>query len=147
MISFNLIPENFIPLEVECKILPITFLNLYENINLIKDTIKYFNDEIIWDKMFNINEAIERISNGMVMYVLILDYDVLGHVWFTNNNNGRELFNLFVRNKIVLKPYLGKQFVSDVIKRFEYGKNIYCEVDDWNEKSIKLFKRLGFKLV
>lgn len=144
MISLELVPENFNDLGVECIIVPISFLNVKNHIELIEESIKHFNDEIDWDEMFNINDAIERISNGMVMYILMSDKGVLGHTWFADKNNQRIIFNLFVRNKIETKSYSGKEFVSNIIKRFEYGKPIYCDVDDWNEKSLRLLKKLGF---
>jgi hypothetical protein len=74
----------------------------------------------------------------------IFDSDVFGHVWFSDYKDGRFLFNLFVRNNVQEKKYTGKEFVSDIIFRHEYDKSIYCEVDEWNEKSIKLFEKLGF---
>jgi len=75
----------------------------------------------------------------------MIDAGVFGYVWFDNKDDGRSLFNLFVRNKVNVKNYSGQEFVSDIIYRFEYDKVIYSEVDEWNEKSIKLFKKLGFQ--
>jgi hypothetical protein len=41
----------------------------------------------------------------------------------------------------------GTEFTSDIINRFETQYPIYADVDDWNVKSIRLFKKLGFRVV
>jgi len=146
MINFKLSPENFNNLMVEHRIVPITFLNLEHYIKLIETCIVHFNEEIEWDDMHTITDAIKRIKNGMVMYVGMTDTGVLGYVWFTDHLDGRRLFNLFVRNKVDKKDYSGKEFLSNVISKFESTAAIYSEVDEWNEKSIKLFQRLGFQV-
>ena len=110
----------------------------------ISESIHNFNMEIEWGDMFDLPIAYNRFKDGMTMYLLISDWYVVGHVWFKDYKDGRFLFNLFVRNKNIIKTYTGKEFVSDVINRFENNRTIYCEVDDWNIKSIKLFDRLGF---
>jgi RimJ/RimL family protein N-acetyltransferase len=145
MIQFKLNPKDFNYLNTTYNVVPINNQNLSHYYSLIQDSIKYFNIEKKWDGMFTFEDAVSRIQNGMTMYVGLLDIDVFGYVWFREYNNDRFLFNLFVRNKITNKTYTGKEFVSDVINRYEYDKVIHCEVDEWNEKSIRLFKRIGFK--
>jgi hypothetical protein len=95
--------------------------------------------------MYNIEDAIKRIQNNNVLYIGINNLEVIGHVWFNPYMDGKLLYNLFVRNKIEHKNHTGKEFVSFVIATYEINKPIYCEVDDWNEKSLRLFNRLGFK--
>ena len=146
MVNFKLDANNFIHLKTQYDITPITFLNINDNLSLIEDSIKHFNSEIEWKDMFTIEEAIKRVSEGMIMYIGLNDFGVFGHVWFNDYKDGRVLFNLFVRNQIPKKEYTGKEFVSDIIHRFEHEKPIYSEVGEWNKKSINLFKRLGFEL-
>jgi ribosomal protein S18 acetylase RimI-like enzyme len=81
----------------------------------------------------------------MRMYIGLIDSKVFGHVWFRNYKDGSYLFNLFVKNKAKTENYTGTKFTSDIISRFENEYPIYVNVDEWNEKSIKLFDRLGFK--
>jgi len=145
MVNFKLDMVNFIHLKTQYDVIPITFLNVKDNLNLIEDSIEHFNSEIKWENMFTIDDALKRINNGMIMYIGMLDSNIFGHVWFEDCKDGRVLFNLFVRNQIQKKEYTGKEFVSDVIHRFEHKKPVYSEVDEWNEKSIKLFKKLGFQ--
>jgi RimJ/RimL family protein N-acetyltransferase len=145
MINFKLEQTNFNHLKTQYEVIPITLSNFENSCNLIDNSIKNFKSEIEWEELFTLDEARQRLTEGMVMYVGIIDFDVFGHVWFKNHNDGRFLFNLFIRNQVEDKKYTGKEFLSDVIYRFEDNKTIYCEVDNWNEKSIKLFKRLGFQ--
>lgn len=143
MIKFILLPQNFNDLNVECEIVQINKNNLTNHISLIEKGINYFNQEIEWYDMFNLDIAIDRINQGMLMYIGIINDDVFGYVWF----NGEFLFNLFVRNKVSVKLHSGRYFLSSVIKRYESNKHIYCEVDEWNDRSIKLFRSIGFQVL
>jgi len=145
MINFKLEQTNFNHLKTQYEVVPVTLSNFGDSYNLIDSSIKNFKSEIEWEELFTLDCAHQRLTEGMVMYVGVIDFDVFGHVWFKNHNDSRFLFNLFVRNQVEDKKYTGKEFLSDVIYRFEDNKTIYCEVDNWNEKSIKLFKRLGFQ--
>jgi hypothetical protein len=144
MIPYKLIPQNFFHLQTKYNIIRVTIDNYHHHYRLVENTIQHFKDEIDWEGMFDTNVAIKRLNNGMVLYLGICDSDVFGHVWFDDFKDGRSLFNLFVRNDVLEKNYTGKEFVSDIIFRYEYDKIIYCEVDEWNEKSIRLFNKLGF---
>lgn len=144
MISYKLVPESFCHLKTKYNIIKVTKDNYHHHYKLVQNSIQYFKDEIDWEGMFDTKVVIKRLDSGMIMYMGIFDSDVFGHVWFSDYKDGRFLFNLFVRNNVLEKKYTGKEFVSDIIFRYEYDKSIYCEVDEWNEKSIKLFEKLGF---
>lgn len=146
MINFKLEQVNFNHLGTKYEIVEINKDTLPNNHWLIFNAIKYFNEEIQWDGMFDFTDVQERVSNGMVMYIGIIDSNVFGYVWFKPEQENRSLFNLFVRNQVEDKKYTGKEFLSDVISRFENNKTIYCEVDEWNTKSLRLFERLGFQV-
>jgi hypothetical protein len=144
MVSFKLIPQNFLHLQTQYSILKVTIHNYHHYYRYVEKSIQHFKDELDWEGMFDTNVVVKRLQSGMVLYLGIYDSDVFGHVWFSDYKDGRFLFNLFVRNNVKEKKYTGKEFVSDIIFRYEYDKIIYCEVDEWNEKSIKLFEKLGF---
>jgi RimJ/RimL family protein N-acetyltransferase len=146
MINFKLEQTNFNHLKTQYEAVPVTLSNFGDSYNLIDSSIKNFKSEIEWEELFTLDEAHQRLTEGMVMYVGVIDFNVFGHVWFKNHNDGRFLFNLFVRNQVEDKKYTGKEFLSDVIYRFENNKTIYCEVDEWNIKSLRLFERLGFQV-
>jgi hypothetical protein len=147
MISFSLSKNNFIPLQREYTIIKIDSINFESNKNYVLDSIHNFNSEIKWDNMFTLDDANNRVFNNMRMYIGLIDSEVFGHVWFKDYKDGVYLFNLFVKNNTTNKTYTGTEFTSDVINRFETQYPIYANVDSWNEKSIRLFKGLGFKIL
>ena len=145
MISFKLDNMDFTPLGTEYKVVRIDCSNFESNKQHILASINNFNSEIEWNEMFTLEEASSRVLNNMRMYIGLIDSKVFGHIWFRDYRDGRYLFNLFVTNKTEVKNYTGTEFASDIINRFENEYPVYADVDKWNEKSIKLFNRLGFK--
>ena len=145
MISFKLDNMDFTPLGTEYKVVRIDCSNFESNKQHILASINNFNSEIEWNEMFTLEEASSRVLNNMRMYIGLIDSKVFGHIWFRDYRDGRYLFNLFVTNKTEVKNYTGTEFASDIINRFENEYPVYADVDEWNEKSIKLFNRLGFK--
>ena len=145
MISFKLDNMDFTPLGTEYKVVRIDCSNFESNKQHILASINNFNSEIEWNEMFTLEEASSRVLNNMRMYIGLIDSKVFGHIWFRDYRDGRYLFNLFVTNKTEVKNYTGTEFASDFINRFENKYPVYADVDEWNEKSIKLFNRLGFK--
>lgn len=145
MIYFNLNKDDFISLGTKYTVVKVDQSNFESNRQYILDSINNFNSEIEWDEMFTLEEAGSRVLNNMKMYIGLVDSKVFGHVWFREYKDGSYLFNLFVKNKAKTENYTGTKFISDVINRFENEYPIYADVDEWNEKSIKLFNRLGFK--
>ena len=73
----------------------ITNLNFLENQNIISKTIETFNSEIEWDKMWNLDDANIRLTNGEVLYILLDGKTPIGHVWY----NLYYLYNAFVSEK------------------------------------------------
>lgn len=145
MISFSLNKNDFTPLGVEYIIVKIDRSNFESNKQYVTDSINNFNSEIEWKEMFTLEEASNRVLNNMRMYIGLIDSKVFGHVWFKSYEDSNYLFNLFVKNKAKTGNYTGTEFTSDIINRFENKYPIYVNVDEWNEKSINLFNRLGFK--
>ena len=145
MIAFKLDSIDFTPLGIEYSTIKVNYINFESNRQCVSDSIDNFNSEIEWDKMFTLEEASNRVFNNMRMYIGFIDSKVFGHVWFRDYKDGSYLFNLFVKNKTETKNYTGTKFASDIINRLENKYPVYADVDEWNEKSIKLFKRLGFK--
>jgi hypothetical protein len=145
MIPFKLDNIDFTPLGTEYEVVKVDCNNFESNKQYILKSIDNFNLEIEWNSMFTLEEANNRVLSNMRMYVGLVDSKIFGHVWFKNYKDGSYLFNLFVKNKGKTENYTGTEFTSDIIKRFEKKYPVYADVDEWNEKSIKLFKRLGFK--
>jgi hypothetical protein len=147
MISFSLNKNDFIPLQTKYRIIKVDYNNFQSNKHYVLDSINNFNSEIEWDKMFTLDEANNRVFNNMRIYIGLIDSQVFGHVWFKDYKDGIYLFNLFVKNNLIDKTYTGTEFTSDIINRFETQYPIYADVDDWNVKSIRLFKKLGFRVI
>jgi len=145
MISFSLSENNFISLGIGYNIVKVDQSNFESNRHYVLDSINNFNSEIEWNEMFTLEEAGNRVFNNMRMYIGLIDSKVFGHAWFRDYKDGSYLFNLFVKNKAKTENYTGTKFTSDIINRFENEYPIYADVDEWNEKSTKLLRRLGFK--
>jgi RimJ/RimL family protein N-acetyltransferase len=145
MISFTLREEDFAPLGVEYNIVKVDQSNFESNRHYVLDSINNFNLEIEWNEMFTSEVASNRVFNNMRMYIGLVDSKVFGHAWFKDYKDGSYLFNLFVKNKAKTESYTGTEFTSDIISRFENEYPVYADVDEWNEKSIKLLNKLGFK--
>jgi len=145
MIPFKLDSIDFNALKTEYKVVKVDCNNFESNKQYILTSINNFNLEIEWDEMFTLEEASNRVFNNMRMYIGLIDSKVFGHAWFKDYKDGSYLFNLFVKNRAKTENYTGTKFTSDILNRFERKYPIYADVDEWNEKSIKLFNRLGFK--
>lgn len=147
MINLKLNPKDFNDLGVNYNIREVTYHNFPKYMDEIEKCIDYFNGEIKWDGMFTKSDVLERFSCGDTMYLGFNEWGVFGYVWFKRTSKGKWLYNLFVRTEFEVRNYSGTGFVSSIIKQFESDNDIYCEVDEWNEKSIKLFKKLGFQSI
>jgi hypothetical protein len=145
MISFSLSENDFISLGIEYNIVKVDQSNFENNRHYVLDSINNFNSEIEWNEMFTLEEAGNRVFNNMRMYIGLIDSKVFGHAWFRDYKDGSYLFNLFVKNKAKIENYTGTEFTSDIINKFENKYPIYCDIDEWNEKSTKLVSKLGFK--
>jgi hypothetical protein len=146
MISFSLSENNFTHIGTEYVIIKVDPINFENNKDYVLDSINNFNSEIEWNNMFTLEESKNRVFNNMRMYIGLIDSEVFGHAWFKDYKDGVYLFNLFVKNNTTTKNYTGTEFTSDIINRFEIKYPIYADVDDWNVKSIRLLKKLGFTI-
>jgi len=145
MISFSLSESDFTSLGIEYNIVKVDQSNFESNRQYVLNSINNFNSEIKWGEMFTLEEAKNRVFNNMRMYLGLIDSKVFGHVWFKNYEDGSYLFNLFVKNKAKTKYYTGREFLSDIISRFENKYPVYADIDEWNKISINTAVRLGFK--
>ena len=118
--------------------------NYKKKLSLISECITLFNTEIEWDGMYNLTDAIKRFEDGYVNFILIENNIIYGYVWFIKNTTNVLLLNLFMRNNNIHKKYKGREFISNVIYNNYNEYNIHNHVDEWNIKSINLFKSLGF---
>jgi RimJ/RimL family protein N-acetyltransferase len=145
MISLSLSKNDFAPLGIEYNVVKVDQSNFENNRQYVLDSINNFNIELKWDEMFTFEEASSRIYNNMKVYIGLIDSKVFGHLWFRDYKDGSYAFNLFVKNRAKTENFIATEFASDVLNRFENKYPVYCDVDEWNKKSLKLVSRLGFK--
>jgi hypothetical protein len=141
---FILYPQNFINQNVICPFIQIDKTNYIEHLSIVKECIDLFNAEIKWDCMYTLDDAIQRFEDGYSNFVLISDNIIYGYIWSIWEDGILFFENLFMRNNSIHKKYKGREFISNVIYTNYNECNIYNHVDEWNIKSIKLFKSLGF---
>lgn len=109
----------------------------------IEFCIKKFNEEIKWDKMWDINQAEARILNNHTLYIMIVDDDPMGFVWVHNFY----LYNAFVSVK--RKSNMSQWFIQNVL--FDRNLRGYDVVklytEEWNLRAIRFWEKLGFKVM
>ena len=119
----------------------ITNLNFLENQNIISKTVETFNSEIEWDKMWNLDDANIRLTNGEVLYILLDGKTPIGHVWY----DLYYLYNAFVSEKREDgdSVWFIQETMWDMKKDYDL-RYIKLYVDDWNERAIRFWKKLNF---
>jgi len=119
----------------------ITNLNFLENQNIISKTIETFNSEIEWDKMWNLDDANIRLTNGEVLYILLDGKTPIGHVWY----DLYYLYNAFVSEKREDgdSVWFIQETMWDMKENYDLTY-IKLYVDDWNERAIRFWKKLNF---
>jgi len=137
MINFELKYENLIEREIHNNLI----VTETKDLNIIESCINLFNSEIIWEKMFTIKDSEIRIKNGDVFFVGYYNNDLFGYCWLTKNDTFK-IYNVFSKTHIN-RIYGATDLLYFVIKNYTSGI-IISEVDEWNLKSINVFKKLGF---
>ncbi len=115
--------------------------------NEIQKCIDLFNSEIVWDGMFDIGEAMSRIQKGEKMFVGYKNENPFCYCWLREDSDTQYyLYNVFSKKPTSLRKLGVIDLLYLVIKDHTKG-NIQVEIDDWNIKSQKVAKALGFNLI
>ena len=69
----------------------------------IEKEIENFQDELNWDEMWSIEEAVDRLEKGWYFNVLNIDNIIMGWVWYDSIQN--ILCNLYVNKEIRKQGY------------------------------------------
>ena len=122
--------------------LRITQDNFSETKELIQKSIDTFNSEIEWNEMWDIETVNDRLSNGEILYLLLDSNTPIGHVWY----DLYYLYNAFVSKKREDGDSIWfiQETMWDMKENFDL-KYIELYVDDWNERAIKFWKKLGYR--
>ena len=114
------------------------------NETIIKNCIEFFNQEIKWDGMFDLDEAKRRINNGDKFFTGYQNGMIFGYCWLTKLDTGHyKIYNVFSRKTEQPRTYGATDMLYYVIKNHTKGI-VSAEVDEWNTKSINVFTKLGF---
>ena len=112
---------------------------------IIQECIDSFNSEIVWDKMFTVNDSVIRIKNGDIFFVGYYDNYLFGYCWLNKiTDNLFKIYNVFSKKSNINREYGATDLLYFIIKNHTRG-TIISEVDEWNSKSINVFRKLGFK--
>ena len=108
---------------------------------IIKHCINMFNNEHNWDLMFNLDDAQDRILNGHKFFVAYHEINIYGYCWLDYD----VIYNVFSKQHVGERNYGATDMIYVVIKNYTNGP-VKSFVDEWNKKSINVFKKLGFNL-
>ena len=130
--------------KIESDIERIQWISEYKN--KIEKEIENFQEELNWDKMWSVEEAISRLETGWYFNVLNINNYITGWVWFKPIEN--ILCNLYVNKEFRRKGH-GKQLIYSIMNlaKDESIDTIYAEVDWWNDSGHLAFSRTGWRSV
>jgi hypothetical protein len=146
MKKFELDSNDFIE-EPELHIIHLynkTFLDSYTD--TMELLIRYFNQEYKWDNMFKISDIYNRIKKGDNLFILYLNRNAIGYVWFREMDKDTcFLYNLYVTNIIKRPKYSPIWFVNRACSHMlKHYKKIQCECEDWHSAAQNTFVSNGF---
>jgi hypothetical protein len=146
MKKFELDINNFIE-EPELHIIHLynkTFLDSYTD--TMELLIRYFNQEYKWDKLFKISDVYNRIEEGDNLFILYLNRNAIGYVWFREvDKDTCFLYNLYVTKVIKRPKYSPIWFVNKTCSHMlKHYKKIQCECENWHSAAQNTFISNGF---
>ena len=92
MIHFNLNYHNLIHRDLSDK------LSIIETVDrdIIQESINNFNNEIMWDGMFDLNKTIRRFREGDKFFVAKYNGEIFGHCWLKKESTNKfYIYNVF----------------------------------------------------
>ena len=108
--------------------------------------IRYFNQQYKWDKMFTINDVIERVKNGDNLFLLYYGREIIGYIFYKEFDKDTCIaYNLYV-TKIVERPENAAYWFYNRTSghMLQHYKKIICEAEEWNTKVHDIFLKTGF---
>lgn len=142
MITFELKYDDLVHRKLSDKL----FIRNTDSKITISECITLFSSEIKWDGMYTLNDAMLRISKGDIFFAGYYDDVLFGYCWLTKVKKSTfKIYNVFSKKTEEPREYGATDMLYKVIKNYTYG-SIIAEIDDWNEKSMNVFRKLGFKV-
>jgi hypothetical protein len=122
-------------------------VDIQNYISDIQSLIDSFNSEYKWDGMFDIDECKNRINLGQYLFLLKLNDNPIGYVWFKETSSDVCFgYNLYVTKQIPRPKYVPTWFyrkVSGIM--LEKYNSIEVEIEDWNNIVFELVESIGYK--
>jgi len=121
-------------------------IDIQNYISDIQSLIDSFNSEYKWDGMFDIDECKNRINSGQYLFLLKLNDDPIGYVWFKKLTSDTCFgYNLYVTKQTPRPKYAPTWFyrkVSGIM--LEKYNSIDVEIEDWNSVVFELVESIGY---
>lgn len=112
---------------------------------IVKRCIQLFNEEIDWDKMFDLSEAQHRLNEGHKLYVGYINQEIFGYFWLKEENEDtHRIYNVYSKGQPINRQYGATDMIYQVVLSGNHKYTYVAEVDDWNIKSQNVFNKLGF---
>jgi hypothetical protein len=146
MLTYYLEKGKLIPVDEESPFLEVNQSNLNDFTHVIQQSIDLFNSELTWDEMFNMEISHNRILMGHRMFIGLENNKVYGYFWVEIVDNSYYIYNLFTTKNVKNFGYTGRHLLCTVIKKALFDKPCFGKIDEWNQKSINLVKKMGFIL-
>ena len=140
MIEFELKKENLLSRDLPKGLKVFETQDPY----VISVCINLFNEDLEWDCMFNVFDAMRRITDGEKMYVAEIDNEIFGYCWVEKQDDETYyIYNVFSKKTYFPRTYGATDMLYYIIENHTIGR-IWVKVDEWNSKSIRVFEKLGF---
>ena len=123
------------------SLLKITKETFNQHSSLIQKSIDTFHSEIIWNEMWDIEDAEIRLSENQILFLLLENQTPLGHVWY----DSYYLYNAYVSKE--REDGDSTWFIQETMWDMkDSNKLTYIKlyVDSWNERAIKFWEKLEF---
>lgn len=146
MLTYYLEKNTLIPIDKESSFLEVNQSNFNDLTHVVQQSIDLFNSELIWDEMFNMETSRNRTLTGRRMFIGVENNKVYGYFWVEVIDDFYYIYNLFTTKNIKNFGYAGRHLLCTVINKVLFDKPCFCKIDEWNQKSINLFKKIGFIL-
>lgn len=108
----------------------------------LADEIEEFNEELNWDGMWTIDDARDRLLNNWKLILFIPETKIKGWYWLDDKREPRNIY--------VNKEYRGLEIAKDLnfkllnICKMLGMEEVECEINDWNLRSMRCFKKAGW---
>ena len=135
------VTQNQKPYEVLPGVVQISEDDYLPMLDVVQQCIDLFNQNIEWDGMWDLSEAIKRFKEGAKLFVWYgPESNIIGYYWIAKNY----IYNVYIHpsrpdNKSVKFLHTGFNFID------QPAFTLYC--DDWNIQAQKFFEKAGFKKI